>query len=241
MLDFEFMQYSSGERICLKPLMPGRGGINYGLGYFRHCTDPPTPSNIKLKNRYYNENNTQFHFYDIKLCHTMTYGHYEEFLNHFVTRGQKHKCVVHISNSIIPLMGGAVNDLYSLYNIDYFNDVLEKIMSIKQDLIIEISNKLTTESNDIEYNKMLEVTKKLLKCDKVKHYMTIEEIYRCHINPEMVGSGDPWDIQFIDDYVVPQQELRRYDGKPKMYFINGVIQEDFNGIDMINMKQQREN
>jgi|SaaInl59LU_5_DNA_1037362.scaffolds.fasta_scaffold30002_2 hypothetical protein len=237
---FEFMQYQAGERLCIKPLMPGRGGRNYGLGYFNHCTSPPTISNVKLKDRYYNRTDIQFHFYDIKLCHTMTYGHYEEFLDNFIKRGKKHNCVVHISNSMIPKLDGT-NDLVSLYDIDYFYEVLDKIMSMKEDLIVEISNKQTTESNDIGKHKILELSKKLFKCDKVKHYVIIEEIYKKQINPEMVGSNDPWDIQFIDDYVVPYQELRRHDMKPEMYFINGIIQEDFNGIDMINMKQQRDN
>ena len=234
------MQYSAGDRLCIKPLTPGRGGANYGLGYFRHCSDPPSLSNIKLKNRYYTHNDEQFHFYDIKLCHTMTYEHYEEFLNHFITRGKKHNCVVHISNSMVAKMDG-VNDLISLYEIDYFQDVLDKILSIEKDLIIEISNKRTTESDDKEQYKILQVEKKLFKCDKVRHYMIIEEIYNRHINPEMIGTGDPWDVQFTDNYVKFHQELRRYDGKPQMYFVNRIIQEDFNVIDMINMKQQREN
>ena len=239
-MHFEFMQYQAGERLCLKPLMPGRGGRNYGLGYFGHCTTSPMVSDIKLKNQYYNENDTQIHFYDIKLCHTMTYEHYEEFLTHFITRGKKHKCVVHISNSMIPIMNGT-NDLCSLYDVDYFYDILDKVMSIEKDLIIEISNKRTTESDDDEQDKILELSKKLFKCEKVKHYIIIEEIYNRHVNPEMVGSGDPWDVQFTDDYVKQHQELRRYDNKSKMYLVNGIMQEDFNIIDMINMKQQRDN
>lgn len=237
---FEFMQYQAGERLCIKPLMPGRGGRNYGLGYFNHCTSPPNISNVKLKDRYYNHTDIQFHFYDIKLCHTMTYGHYEEFLDNFIKRGKKHNCVVHISNSMIAKMEG-VNDLVSLYEIDYFHAVLNKIMTMEKDLIVEVSNKQITESNDIEKEKILGLSKKLFKCDKVKHYVIIEEIYSRKINTTVKEINDPWDIEFLDDYIVQHQELRRYDGKPQMYFINGTIQEDFNGIDMINMKQQREN
>lgn len=229
-----------GERLCIKPLMPGGKGINYGLGYFPHCTTPSTASNVKLKKRYYEHNDMQFHFYDIKLCHTMTYEHYEEFLNHFIKRGKKHNCVVHISNSMIPRMEG-VNDLVSLYEIDYFYAVLNKIMTMENDLIVEVSNKITTESNDIEKEKILGLSKKLYKNNKVKHYIILEEIYKRKIHSMNHAPNEPWDIEFLDDYVVHHQELRRYDGKPKMYFINGVIQEDFNGIDMINMKQQREN
>lgn len=230
----------NGERLCIKPLMPGRGGINYGLGYFPHCTSPSTISSMKLKNMYYNVNDTQVHFYDIKLCHTMTYKHYEEFLNRFIERGKKHNCVVHISNSMIAKMEG-VNDLVSLHEIDYFHAVLNKIMTMEKDLIVEISNKITTESNDIEKEKILGLSKKLYKSKKVKHYIILEEIYSRKIHTKTNQINDPWDIEFLDDYVVHHQELRRYDGKPQMYFINGIIQEDFNGIDMINMKQQREN
>lgn len=230
----------NGERLCIKPLMPGAGGRNYGLGYFAHCTSPSSISNVKLKKRYYGHNDTQFHFYDIKLCHTMTYGHYEEFLDNFIKRGKNHNCVVHISNSMIPAMGG-VNDLVSLYELDYFHAVLNKVMSMENDLIVEVSNKITTESNDIEKEKILGLSKKLYKNNKVKHYIILEEIYSRTIHSMPHEPRDAWDIEFLDDYVVHHQELRRYDGTPKMYFINGVIQEDFNGIDMINMKQQREN
>jgi len=230
----------NGERLCIKPLMPGRGGRNYGLGYFNHCTSMPTISNVKLKKRYYEQTDIQFHFYDIKLCHTMTYDHYKEFLDNFIKRGKNHNCVVHISNSMIPRMGG-VNNLVSLYEIDYFHAVLNKVMSMEKDLIIEISNKIITESNDIEKEKILGLSKKLYNNNKVKHYIILEEIYSRKIHTKTNRPNDPWDIQFLDDYVVQHQELRRYDGKPEMYFINKVIQEDFNGIDMINMKQQRDN
>jgi hypothetical protein len=239
-MEFKFSNYMNGERLCIKPLMPGAGGRNYGLGYFAHCTSPSTMSNVKLKKRYYGHHDMQFHFYDIKLCHTMTYGHYEEFLDNFIKRGKNHNCVVHISNSMIPAMGG-VNDLVSLHEIDYFHVVLNKVMSMENDLIVEVSNKITTESNDIEKEKILGLSKKLYKNNKVKHYIILEEIYKRKINSMNHAPNEPWDIEFLDDYVVHHQELRRYDGKPKMYFINGVIQEDFNGIDMINMKQQREN
>ena len=239
-MEFKFSNYMTGERLCIKPLMPGPGGKNYGLGYFAHCTSPSSISNAKLKNRYYEHNDTQFHFYDIKLCHTMTYDHYEEFLNNFIKRGKKHNCVVHISNSMIPIMGG-VNNLVSLYEIDYFHVVLNKIMTMEKDLIVEVSNKIITESNDIEKEKILGLSKKLYKNNKVKHYIILEEIYSRKIHTKTNRPNDPWDVEFLDDYVVHHQELRRYDGKPEMYFINGIIQEDFNGIDMINMKQQRDN
>ena len=48
-MKFEFIRYKNGERLCLKPLSPGKGGANYGLGYFPHCTTPSLASNIKLE------------------------------------------------------------------------------------------------------------------------------------------------------------------------------------------------
>jgi len=231
-----------GERLCIRPLTPGMYGViaSDDLGYFPHCITTSTASNLKLKRKYYEDNDTQFHFYDIKLCHTKTYAHYEEFLDHFIERGKKHKCVVHISNSMIPKLDG-INDLVSIHEIDYFRPVLNKVLTMEQDLIIEISNKISTESNDIEKEKILGLSRKLYKNNKVKHYIILEEIYSRTIHPNLTGPKDPWDINFLDDYVVQHQELRRYDGEPIMYFINKDIQEDFNGIDMINMKQQREN
>ena len=204
-LDFDFLYYHNANTICIKPIDSGPiQSHNRNLGIFGRCEDPSSRPNLELEERYY-KGLDRFYMYDIKLCHTTFRSQYRDFITELLQRGETETCAVHISNSTVP---NEFNSITPLYEINYFKVLLKTILTIKQNVIIEISNKRLGESkpyHDVYEKSVIE----LLENDSnVKHYMIREEPYERTIYQENGRAV----VKFSDENTHPilKKEVTRY-------------------------------
>jgi len=205
---FDFSTYHKRRQLCFKPIDRGQQLEISELGFFNHCTAPSDYPDNELEKEFYSGNG-RFYFYDIKLCHTTNQFQYKEFIKEILKRGEEYPCVLHISNSTVP---DRFNALTSIYDIPYFKSMLGKLLTIKSDLAVEISDKRVWETREHEMYRLKDIFDMLHDKDNVKHYMIREEIYDRHLklNPNVRSGVEVW---FSDSHVLLRKEVIRYDEK----------------------------
>ena len=204
---FNFTAYQHKRQLCIKPYDDGRIYTegDETLGLFDNCTVPSikTPRCDELYNEFYSGNG-RFYMYDIKLCHTQRRVDYKKFLKEFIRRGNEYPCIVHISNSTVK---NEFNSLTSIYDLNYFSTFLGGLLTVEQELVIEISDKRVGPTPEYDMFKINDISKILEDEENVKHFMIREEVYKRKIKKVQ----NHLDVRFLDDYETLHKEIIRYD------------------------------